>query len=380
MRRDVKPGWSFVRNVIIKSALLFIILNALFAVIYPMDALASLTIYNWLVPGRQRLPHGDVPEKAFNLTTSNLEAMFRSHVISKSRSDEFRIVVIGDSSVWGFLLEPQQTFTSKLNSLNLRSVDGRSARFYNLGYPTLSTTKDLLILKGALRYEPDLILWFVTLESLPKKTQLESPLLHLNAKLVNQLIGEVDLGEIGPLDSISAKTLWDRTLIGSRLELSELLRLQLYGFAWAATGVDHYIPKSYNERMVDLTLEESYKGFERGAMSEGDLQFEALEAAIRMAAGIPIVFVNEPIFISDGVNSEIRYNFFYPRWAYDKYRKALNGYADSRDWQYLDLWDELPPAVFTDSAIHYSERGAEMVADRIFTYLQTSVADLESVE
>ena len=37
-------------------------------------------------------------------------------------------------------------------------------------------------------------------------------------------------------------TFWDRTLIGARRPLADLLRLQLYGVLWAATGIDQDIP------------------------------------------------------------------------------------------------------------------------------------------
>jgi len=49
----------------------------------------------------------------------------------------------------------------------METVSGKQARVYNLGYPTMSLTKDLLILSRALHYQPDLIIWLVTLESFP---------------------------------------------------------------------------------------------------------------------------------------------------------------------------------------------------------------------
>ncbi len=42
-----------------------------------------------------------------------------------------------------------------------------------------------------------------------------------------------------------------------------------------------------------------------------------------MAGSIPVVIINEPMFISQGKNSDIRYNFYYPRWAYDDYREMM---------------------------------------------------------
>ncbi|MCZ7670394.1 MAG: hypothetical protein M5U34_26160 [Chloroflexi bacterium] len=42
-----------------------------------------------------------------------------------------------------------------------------------------------------------------------------------------------------------------------------------------------------------------------------------------MAGDVPVLLINEPMFISSGRNSDLRYNAFYPRWAYDQYREML---------------------------------------------------------
>lgn len=367
-----KSGWILIRNVSIKAAGLFIFLNAAFAVVYPREFVGSLSGYNSIFPGRVRFPHSDVPEKAFNLTTSNLEAMFRSHVLSKDPDNqEFRIVVIGDSSVWGFLLEPEQTFSSKLDRFGLLGPDGLEAKVYNLGYPTLSVTKDLLLLDRAMHYRPDMIIWLVTLESLVKQSQLESPLLTMNPIQMNYLIDRYGL-EIPEADEVLiSPSFLERTIVGDRVELSELIRLQLLGFVWAATGVDHYIPESYNERMVDLSSELDYKGIKPGELQSDDLYIEAIQAGFASAGDVPVLLVNEPIFISEGENSDIRYNFFYPRWAYDQYRSLLREEVEQHGWHYVDFWDLLPPLVFTDSAIHYNFDGSQVVADSIADVLQS---------
>jgi len=75
--------------------------------------------------------------------------------------------------------------------------------------------------------------------------------------------------------------------------------------------------------------------------------------------------VNEPILISRGENSDIRYNFFYPRWAYDDYRQALQAKAIANGWNYLDLWDLVPESEFTNSAIHLTPAGEQLLAERI---------------
>ena len=86
-------------------------------------------------------------------------------------------------------------------------------------------------------------------------------------------------------------------------------------------------------------------------------------------AGVSVVpdtiLVNEPMLISDGSNSDIRYNFFYPRWAYDAYRQQLAEHAASRHWNYIDLWDLVPASEFTNTAIHLTPAGERLLADKI---------------
>jgi len=60
---------------------------------------------------------------------------------------------------------------------------------------------------------------------------------------------------------------------------------------------------------------------------------------LRAAEDTPVLLINEPMLISTGKNSDLRYNFFYPRWAYDQYRQMMAERARSGAWNYLDLWD-----------------------------------------
>jgi hypothetical protein len=82
-------------------------------------------------------------------------------------------------------------------------------------------------------------------------------------------------------------------------------------------------------------------------------------------AGVPVLLVNEPMLISTGQNSEIRYNFFYPRWAYDAWRADLTARARSNGWPLLDAWDLLPPSEFTNSAIHLTPAGEASFAQAV---------------
>ena len=363
---------SNLKYIILKAAILFALFNLAFALFEITPILGQISLYNVLFPGRVRLPYADFPEKAYNLSTFNLEAMFASHEINAGLkpADEFRLVVLGDSSIWGWLLPAQETLTSHLNARHLVVPDdGRRLRAYNLGYPVMSLTKDLLILATALRYQPDMILWSITLESMPYDKQLSPPLLRNNPGSVQQLASEfnlrLDLSEL----PTSERGFWGRTIVGHRRGLADWLRLQLYGVMWAATGIDQYIPADYTPRMEDLPPDVAFHNLLPPSLSESNLALDVLKAGIQAAGDIPVLLVNEPVFISQGENSDIRYNFFYPRWAYDSYRQLMAEKSRDQHWAYWDAWDVVPAEEFTNSAVHLSSKGSLIFSSFVEKYV-----------
>jgi hypothetical protein len=72
---DVPFNWRFIRNVLIKTAVLFIALNVLFALLNPLSALGHVSAYNVLFRGRERLPYGENPDVAYNLSLYQLDAI-----------------------------------------------------------------------------------------------------------------------------------------------------------------------------------------------------------------------------------------------------------------------------------------------------------------
>ncbi len=365
---DASSGYSFrfVRNVLAKTLALLLAANLLFALVNPMPSLGKLTLYNWLFPGRERLPFGADPGEAYNLSLFSLDAMFASHAVSRPKAPgEFRVLVVGDSSVWGILLKPDQTLAGLINASGYKTPDGRQVRAYNLGYPTLSLTKDLLVLDWARRYQPDMIIWPVTLEAFPRDQQLGSPILQHNPQEVRRLIQtyRLDLNLHDP--SLVDPSFWQRTLFGQSRNLADILRLQVYGALWTATGIDQYYPQTYELRANDLPADPTFDGLNPPHLAKDALAFDVLEAGMSIYKDIPVLLVNEPMFISNGSNSNIRYNFYYPRWAYDDYRQLLSAEAQQNKWQYLDLWNAIPPAEFTNSAIHLDPAGSAQLAEMI---------------
>ena len=355
----------FVRNVLLKALLLFVALNLAFMSADVVPWLARISAYNVIFPGRTRLPYGEVAQRAYNLSPLSLEAMFASHELTAGvkPEDEYRVLVIGDSSVWGFLLKPEDTLSGVLSAGGYMTDDGRHLRAYNLGYPTTSLLKDVMILDEAMRYEPDLVLWLVTLEAMPESKQFASALVQHNPQRAWSLIERCDLDLDPQGDDLIEDDLWQRTIMGQRRNLADLVRLQLYGVVWAATGIDQDYPEIYPLRKSDLEDDNSF--FDLGPPQRvGDiLAPDVLQAGIAVAGEAPVLIVNQPIFVSDGENSDIRYNFNYPRWAYDDYRIWFGQQCLTNGWACMDFWNLIDPAEFTNTAFHYSPQGSSLLAE-----------------
>ncbi len=63
--------------------------------------------------------------------------------------------------------------------------------------------------------------------------------------------------------------------------------------------------------------------------------------------------------------ADLRYNFLYPRWAYDQWREMMSARAEAGGWNYLDLWNIVPANEFTNSAIHLTPAGESILAGRV---------------
>lgn len=349
--------WKFARNVLLKALVLFLLGNILFVSLNIETLAGKLSLYNRVIPGRERFPFGENAAQAYNVSVYNLDALFASHEIhgQPKAADEYRVLLIGDSSVWGTLLRPEETLAGQLQDAGLEVPQGKRLRLYNLGYPTMSTLKDLLILEKAARYQPDLIVWSVTLESLVQANQFNSPLVMQNLDHVRALNSQFALGLNPPNDDPMAGWL-AKTIFERRRTMADLVRLQMYGFLWAATGIDQSYPPAYELALRDFEEDDSFHGLKQPLKST-DLAIDTLKAGVKAAGKTPVLFINEPILISSGANSHIRYNFYYPRWAYDDYRAILAKTAQRSSWLYFDAWDVVIESEFTNTAVHASPFG-----------------------
>jgi hypothetical protein len=364
MKSDIQP-----LRLIFKALLLFVLINVGFAIINP--PLYKVSAYNTIFPGRVRLPFSD-DAGLYSVMVDDLDVMVASHEISApKKADEFRIVIIGDSSVWGEGSPAQESIAVLWNELGLSCGDKR-VRFYNLAYPHPSVIKDLIILDKARETQPDLIVWFITLNTLT--AQRQTPFIIANearaAKILDNYQIPFDVEDSSSPPGIAA--FYEKTLVGRRSELARLIRLQVLGLIWAISDADTATSSPASTvHSMDVDSDLKYKGFTSTSELEGQMMLTALQAGHELVAPVPVLLVNEPIFVATGKNSDVRYNEIYPRWAYDYFRDRMASEARRNYWHYLDLWDSISTEFFFDTGWHISPQGDRLLIQKITPALQS---------
>jgi hypothetical protein len=355
-----EPGEVRPARVLLKAGVLFALLNLLFSVWNP--AFTELSIYNLLVPGRERFPFAFHPEEDYSLVYLDLDAMFGSHRIARPKpADELRVVLIGNSSVWGTLLRPDQTLSARLTDSALE-CKGKRLRFYDLGYHRSSLGKDLMILDHAIKYQPDMVIWLFSLYAFTPGRRSGHNLISTNLERAREIDAQYGVFP-GLRDQAPGDSLLNHTIVGRKRDLTLWLRLQEYGLLWAATGIDQAIGNAPPAEESPASSDLSFTGWQPPVLDSGRLSLDLIEAGRTLAGDMPILLVNEPIQIDS--SDPDRYNSFYPRWVYDGYRQILARESARRGWLYLDTWDLLPFEEFTNSPLHRSPTGEIALAQAL---------------
>jgi hypothetical protein len=348
-------------RVLIKALSLFVIINILYALVTPH--VSTVSAYNVIFPGRTRLPFG-ISGDPYTVTVDDVDAMFASHAISMGKaSKEFRVALIGDSSVWGENLGPYEVISEQWNKLNMRCGD-KTVKVYNLGYPHPSVIKDLVIMDKAAEYNPDLIIWFVTLNTLI--SQRVNPFLVANQERMVRVLDAYDVSfKQGRKLANKEPDFFEKTLIGQRSNLARQIKLQVLGVIWTATGADKNISSQEGLPNQKIDDDPRYHGMQPPDNLTDTLLFSALTAGQDIVKPVPVLIVNEPIFIANEASGTVRYNVPYPRWAYDQYREAIQGQAQNAQWNYLDMWNAVPSEYFADAGLHLSATGERILIEQI---------------
>ncbi len=350
--------------VIIKALCLFLLINVAFGLIKP--PVTEISIYNTFVPGLERMPFGNGNDP-YTITVDNTDTMFAAHKISARKApNEIRVALVGDSSIWGDGLSSHTTLAAQWDQLGSQ-CGGKQIKVYNLGYPHPSIIKDLIFIDELKARQPDVIIWFVTLNTLMNQDRL-NPFLTSNREQTLQMLDTYAI-PFAPRKTLAENNagFYEQTLIGQRSFLARWVKLQALGLVWSATGDDVHHELGYSESMAqsDVSKDISYRGLQPGDDLRDAMLLKALDAGHVVAGKTPLVLVNEPIYIATGLHSDVRYNDLYPRWAYDQYRDVLTAQPRSNSWAYLDMWNTIPSKYFIDASLHIQPAGEKLFAEQL---------------
>jgi hypothetical protein len=359
MRQPVNP-W----RVLAKGVLLFLAVEVMFYTVHP--DLSSLNIYITPAMKRQRFPYNTVAPVDAALDAGDLGAMFVSHIVSEPKAqNEYRVFLLGDSSIWGAGLSVDQTLSAQLNQLKLTCGD-QNVRVYNLSYPNPSATKDLMILDEAMRYQPDGIIWPVTLYTFMPQVRTSHWVIELNPDELYKLNDRFHfLPRNYPSD-----TPW-REFNSQQVALFRIVRYQLFAVVTAAVGVDQIMIYDLTKvAQPVLTRNLVFDNLAPPTISPKRLSLDEIGYGYQIASDAPLLLINEPMLIEQNVpNSDVQYNADYPRWVYDQYRKILSNAAEENNWNYLDLWNIFPPEYFSNTPLHLTPDGETQLAKVIAPYI-----------
>ena len=350
-------------RVLLKGVLLFVVLESI--VVWLLPGEGPVNVYAALGLKRQRFPLSTDSPADDAQDLGNLDAMFAAHVVSNPKApDEFRVMVLGDSAVWGLQLQPEQTLPAQLDSLRL-TCGSKQVRVYNLSFPRSSATKDLMILDKAMQYQPDMILWLITWYTLMPKTRIDHWLVNQNPAEFYKLAQRFD---VLPRDYAAPTPI--RTLVARNQTLLRETRFDLYSLVQLATGTEQ-IAGPPEDLPATLSRETTFEGLKPPVLRKSQVSLDQLEDFYVLAGKVPVILINEPMLVVQSIpNSDVRYNSYYPRWVYDQYRQYVAETVEQHGWNYLDLWDAFPPRYYTDTPLHLSPQGQHLLAERLAPFIE----------
>jgi hypothetical protein len=364
-------------RVLAETLILFLIANLVFALINPPPG--SLLLFNRALPGFQRFPVLRVARENPNGTLTfsaevitNMDMLFPSHIISarEKPKDEYRVILIGDSSAWGARLPLEQTLTEQINRARLKSCDDRQIVVYNLGLPGTSALKDLMIFSESVKsYHPDLFIWSFTEYNFIRAKRLINYEEPSNSQRIHAIEQSTGYKFSSDKNAPVVSSFIDRTIYGRRGELNLIVRLHWFDLKFMSTGLDD--PRTLDDR--DFGKKKVGEGENFWGLKSGDNLRKILDtnfffAANKISGSIPIIYVNEPIYIEK--NNPVRYNQPYPRWAYDQYREILNTISNKQSQTFVDLWDLLPSNEFSDTNFHRTFEGESKIVQVLIPVIQ----------
>ncbi len=217
-------------RVLIKAITLLLIFDVVQMALNLPHAIDRWPIYRSFTPPTSRLGLSD---QIGDPIWWRLDPLLDAHEIAQPKApDEFRVIFLGDSATFCLYCRSTEAIPFLFTQLDA-IIAGKHVRGYNLAYPGSDWLKDILILKHAMRYQPDAIVWLVTAKGAGDQPLPQEPDAHLITRL--------NADELPAL----ARDLWSRPylLLSSISLFMEMRRRAAMAFSWSqkAASIDRLV-------------------------------------------------------------------------------------------------------------------------------------------
>ena len=364
-------------RVLVKALVLLLIFDAAQIALDLAGTLDRALLYRSFTPPTERL---GLANQIGDPIWWTLDPLLDAHQIAQPKApDEFRLIFLGDSATFCLYCRSNEAIPSLFTQLNA-TRNGKRVIGYNLAYPGSDWLKDILILKHALKYQPDAIVWLVTAKGAGDQPLPQEPDAHLitrlNAAELPALAKQYNLNT-WETQRYAAADAWYRSSIfthGGRYRDWLILMAR----SWRNRVLDpaRDLSQEYLLPGESVTTKPVQSIAEINSTLPGygmfpNRQWDLLLAGQQMAndTQVPLLVVNEPIYVANGRNTDVNYNSFYERNLYDRFRAALTDFTQQHSMSYLDLWNFLPAEDFSNTSLHYNLDGNRLVAQHILTVL-----------
>lgn len=350
----------------------FLAAVALLASLVPAAALrASTTGPAWCLPplfeDGQRLHPLPAPSAYW------LYPLLRQHQLchdALAHPNAPRAILVGNSAVYGHPLPVDSTFSGRLNQ-RLREHDA-PGRVYNLAWVNAYDLRDAVILHAALEYQPDLIIYPLSLADVPHYAPSlfgsVAAFFDSNDTATRQMARERPAGLEEPFDLYEtafakqgpAKGCWARLQ-----DVGSLARAAAHAQAeklarWADpayTGPTFrtHTPKARYDCSETLAVEErTHRNWQQWNVL-------AYLKQLHDIYGTSILVLNWPVS-HDPIGD--CYNVRHSAVGIDEFNDWMRTESAARGLAYIDLHDLLPKELFLDS-LHPSAEGHRRIADAV---------------
>lgn len=320
--------------------------------------------------GGQRL------HQRFHKMTAWLEPALRQHEVCwrpAGRADEKRVFLLGNSGIYGFPLPIEQTLVQDLNE-HFEWTEP-PAHFFNLAYVNSYHVKDAVILDEALAYEPDVVVFALTLDDFRVLVDTEwtwslVEFLEVNGAAVKRFIHERPPGLEAELTQRASDTvdLDHPTPLVYLRQLGRFFKVavrrhadrvrQWFDPAWDPDAGEFSPAPSLLKTRTDYDCARVEEIFRTMFTDWKERNVLAYLESVEKQTGAEVIVLNWPT-----VRQPIGrcYNGRYTQQAYRDFNRWIGQETEARSLDYVDMHALLAPGEFFDS-LHPTAEGQSKIA------------------